>query len=104
MITRFDGGLGFVAIGWHVSNGVRVLVMSEMLCIGHRLERAIARHRSPAELEREQGKQKDGEDATHGKESSGYKVGAWMGPVSGSWGFTTSRRGHARHCGSSRAG
>jgi hypothetical protein len=36
---------------------------------------AVRRHRRPAELERQQGEQDDGEEATHGQESSGYRVG-----------------------------
>jgi hypothetical protein len=65
---------------------------------------AIRRHRRPAELERKQGEQEDGEVATHGQESSGYNVRADMGKATGLWGFTTSNRGFARRFGSSRGG
>jgi len=65
---------------------------------------AIRRHRRPAELERKHDEQEDGEEATHEQESSGYKVRADMGKATGLWGLTTSNRGCARRCGSSRGG
>ena len=90
-----------------VADGVRVvlvLVMAEVRCAGLFLVPAIRRHGRPAELERQKGKQDDGEDSTHGQESSGYRVGLVASKATGLWGFTTSRRGHARRCGSCRGG
>jgi hypothetical protein len=66
--------------------------------------RAIRRHRCPAELERKHGEQKNGEEATHGRESSCYRVCPGACKASRSWGFTTLTRGCARRCGSSRGG
>jgi hypothetical protein len=65
---------------------------------------AIRRHRRPAELERKQGEQDDGEEAMHGQESSGYRVEADIDKATGLWGFTTSKHGCARRCGSSHGG
>lgn len=82
---------------------VLVLVVAEVSgTLG--LVPAIRRHRRPAELERKHGEQEDGEEATHGRESSGYKLVADVGKATGPWGFTTSNRGCARRCGSSRGG
>jgi hypothetical protein len=64
----------------------------------------VRRHGRPAELERQEGEQEDDEDSTHGQESSGYRVFCGGGKATGLWGFTTSRRGHARRCGSSNGG
>lgn len=61
-----------------VADGVRmvlVLVVTEVRCAGLLLVPAVRRHGRPAELERQKGEQDDGEDSTHGQESSGYRVG-----------------------------
>jgi hypothetical protein len=65
---------------------------------------AVRRHGRPAELERQKGKQNDGEEPAHGQESSGYRVDLGSGKATGLWGFTTARRGRARHFGSSCGG
>jgi hypothetical protein len=65
---------------------------------------AVRRHGRPAELERQEGEQDDGEDSTHGRESSGYRVFGGEGKASTPWGFTTSRHGRVRRCGSSGGG
>jgi hypothetical protein len=62
---------------------------------------AVRRHRRPAELERQHREQDDGKEATHGHESSGYRVCRGTDQAIRLWGFTTSMRGHARRCGSS---
>ena len=54
---------------------VLVLVMPEMLGRYTAFVPAIRSHRSPGELERQQGKQDDREETTHTKESS--SCGAW---------------------------
>lgn len=51
-----------------------VVVVTEMRHRGLCLMPAVRRHRRPAELERQEGEQDDGEDAMHGRESSGYRV------------------------------
>jgi hypothetical protein len=65
---------------------------------------AIRGHGRPAELERQQREQDDGEEAAHGQESSGYRVCLGSAKATRLWGFTTSRRGRARRCGSSHGG
>lgn len=90
-----------------VAAGVRVvlvLVVTEVRCAGLLLVPAVRRHGRPAELERKQGKQDDGEDSAHGQESSGYRVDLVAPKATGLWGFTTARRGYARRFGSSRGG
>lgn len=81
-----------------------VLVVTEVRCAGLLLVPAVRRHGCPAELERQKGEQDDGEDSTHGQESSGYRVGLVASKATGLWGFTTSRRGRARRCGSLHGG
>ena len=83
---------------------VPVLVVAQVLGMLTGFVPAIRRHGRPAELERQKGEQDDGEDSTHGRESSGYRVGLVASKANGLWGFTTSRRGHARRCGSSHGG
>jgi len=53
---------------------VLVVVVTEVFDHGLGLVPTIRRHRRPAELERQEGKQDDGEEAAHGRESSGYRV------------------------------
>jgi hypothetical protein len=65
---------------------------------------AIRSYGRPSELKRQKGKQNNGEDSTHGQESSGYRVGLVASKATGLWGFTTARRGHARRCGSLHGG
>lgn len=83
---------------------VLVLVVTEVCSAGLLLVPAVRRHGRPTELERQKGKQDDGEDSAHGQESSGYRVGLVASKATGLWGFTTSRRGHARRCGSCGGG
>ncbi len=83
---------------------VLVLVVTEVRCAGLLLVPTVRRHGRPAELERQKGEQDDGENSTHGQESSGYRVGLVESKATGLWGFTTSRRGHARRCGSLHGG
>ena len=65
---------------------------------------AISRHRCPAELERKHGEQENGEEATHDRKSSCYRVCPGACKASKSWGFTTLTRGCERRCGSSHGG
>ena len=83
---------------------VPVLVVAQVLGVLTGFVPAIRRHGRPAELERQKGEQDDGENSTHGQESSGYRVGLVESKATGLWGFTTSRRGHARRCGSLHGG
>ncbi len=83
---------------------VLVVVVTEMLGPGLGLVPAIRRHGRPAELERQEGEQDDGEDSTHGQESSGYRVGLGATMATGLWGFTTSRHECVQRCGSSGGG
>ena len=55
-------------------NVVLVLVVTEVLHPDLGLVPAVRRHRRPAELKRQEGKQDDGEKTVHGCESSGYRV------------------------------
>ena len=48
-----------------------VVVVTEVLDPGLGLVPTVRRHRRPAELERQEGEQDDGEEATHERESSG---------------------------------
>lgn len=52
---------------------VFVRVVAEMAAASLRFMRAVRRHRRPAELKRQQRKQKDGKEAAHGRESSHHK-------------------------------
>ena len=79
---------------------VLVVVVTQVPRSSLGLVSAIGRHGRPAELERQQSEQDDGEEATHGQESSGYRVCLDTTKPTRLWGFTTSRRGHARRCGS----
>ncbi len=83
---------------------VLVLVMTEVRCAGLLLVSAVGRHGRPAKLERQQGKQDEGEETAHGQESSGYRVGAGCRKATGLWPFTTWRHGREPHCGSSHGG
>lgn len=90
-----------------VADGVRVvlvLVVTEVRRAGLLLVPAVRRHGCPAELERQKGEQDDGENSTHRQESSGYRVGLVAPKATGLWGFTTSRRAHARRFGSCGGG
>jgi hypothetical protein len=62
---------------------------------------AVRRHGRPAELERQKGEQDDGKNSAHRQDSSGYRVFCAGGKATGPWGFTTSRHGCVRRCGSS---
>ena len=53
---------------------VLVVVVTQVPRSSLGLVSAIGRHGRPAELERQQREQDDGEEATHGQESSGYRV------------------------------
>ena len=53
---------------------VLMVVVTEVFDPGLSLVPTIRRHRRPAELKRQQGEQDDGEETTHGRESSGYRV------------------------------
>ena len=53
---------------------VLVVVMTEVFNPGLSLVPTVRRHRRPAELERQQGEQDDGEETTHRRESSRYRV------------------------------
>jgi hypothetical protein len=60
-----------------IDSGIGVLrmrVMTEMPSAGRRFMPAVRRHGRPAELERQQGEQDDGEEAAHRQESSGCRV------------------------------
>jgi hypothetical protein len=83
---------------------VLVLVVPEVLDCGLGFVTAIRSYCRPSELKRQKGKQGDGEDSTHGQESSGYSVGLVASKATGLWGFTTARRGRARRCGSCGGG
>lgn len=83
---------------------VLVVVVTEVFDSGLSLMPTVRRHRRPAELDRQKGEQDDGEDSTHGRESSGYRVFRGEGKASTPWGFTTSRHGRVRRCGSSGGG
>jgi hypothetical protein len=61
---------------------VLVLVVTEVRCAGLLLVPAIRRHGRPAELERQKGEQDDGEEATHGQESS-RPLKKWASNASG---------------------
>lgn len=65
---------------------------------------AVRRHGPPAELEWQQDEQDEGDELTHKQEFSGYRVLAGIGRATGLWGFTTSRRGRVRRCGSCGGG
>lgn len=52
---------------------VLVVVVTEVLDCGLGFVSAIRGYRRPSELERQKGKQNDGEESTHGLESSGYR-------------------------------
>lgn len=116
---QVDGAGGTVAlgigVGHRVGHGINartgsglmlvlMFVMTEVRSVGLHLMRAVRSHRRPAELERKQGEQEDGEKTTHEQESSGYRVLIGTGKAIRSWGFTTSTRGHAPRCGSSDGG
>ncbi|MBC7727279.1 MAG: hypothetical protein H7242_06640 [Microbacteriaceae bacterium] len=64
--NRFDSDRGIGVL--------RVRVVTKMSGVGLRLMPAVRRHGRPAELERQQGEQDNGDEATHGQESSGYRV------------------------------
>lgn len=49
---------------------VRMVMVTKVSRARLALMSAIGRHRCPAELERKHGEQKNGEEATHGRESS----------------------------------
>ncbi len=83
---------------------VLVVVVTEVFDPSLSLMPTVRRHRRPAELDRQKGEQDDGEDSTHGRESSGYRVFRGEGKASTPWGFTTSRHGRVRRCGSSGGG
>lgn len=83
---------------------VLVLVVTDVPGAGLRLVLAVRRHGRPAELERHQGEQDDGEETIHGRESSGCCVRSDVNKATGLWGFTTSMRARAPHCGSSHGG
>ena len=83
---------------------VLVVVVTEVFDSGLSLMPTVRRHRRPAELDRQKGEQDDGEDSTHGRESSGYRVGLAASKATGLWGFTIGRHGCARRCGSSHGG
>lgn len=83
---------------------VLMVVVTEVLHPRLGLVPAVRRHGRPAELERQQGEQDDGENSTHGEESSGYRVFCGGGKATGLWGFTTSRHECVRRCGSSGGG
>ena len=53
---------------------VLVVVMTEVFDPGLSLVPTVRRHRRPAELERQQGEQDDGEETAHRRESSRYRV------------------------------
>ena len=53
---------------------VLVVVMTEVFDPGLSLVPTVRRHRRPAELERQQGEQDDGEETAHKRESSRYRV------------------------------
>ena len=53
---------------------VLVVVVTEVFDPGLGLVPTIRRHRRPAELERQEGEQNDGEKTAHERESSGYRV------------------------------
>ena len=80
---------------------VLVVVVTEVLDTGLGLMPAVRRHGRPAELERQKGEQDDGKNSAHRQESSGYRVFCAGGKATGPWGFTTSRHGCVRRCGSS---
>ena len=68
---------------------VLVIVVTEVFRPGLGLVPTVRRHRCPAELERQKGEQDDGEDATHGPKSSGYRVPRCIARAAGPWRFTT---------------
>lgn len=51
-----------------------VVVVAKVVCPDLGLVPAVRRDGRPAELERQEGEQDDSEEATHGRESSGYRV------------------------------
>ena len=53
---------------------VLVVVMTEVFDPGLSLVPTVRRHRRPAELERQQSEQDDGEETAHKRESSRYRV------------------------------
>ena len=81
--------------------GVCMVLVTEVLDAGLGLMPAVRRHGRPAELERQKGEQDDGKNSAHRQESSGYRVFCAGGKATGPWGFTTSRHGCVRRCGSS---
>ena len=83
---------------------VLVLVVTQVPRSSVGLVSAVGCHGRPAELERQQHEQDDGEEATHGQESSGYRVCPGKTQPTRLWGFTTLRRGCARRFGSSHGG
>ena len=81
---------------------VLVVVVTEVFDPGLGLVPTVRRHRRPAELERQQGEQDDGEEATHGRESSGYGVCLGITGSTEAWDFTISMRECAQRRSSSR--
>ena len=78
--VEIHGARSLVALGWRINScrgidtGVavmRVVMVAEVSGASLRLVLAVRRHGRPAELERQQGEKDDGEQATHGGESSG---------------------------------
>lgn len=67
------------------------LVMTEVCGAGLVLVLAVRRYGRPAELERQHGKQDDGEEATHGKSLAAMGVGVGCDKAGELWGLTTSR-------------
>lgn len=88
-------------------NGVGVVLMfmvTKVFYLGLGLVPAVRRHGRPAELQRQQGEQEDGEEPAHGRESSGCRVQLVTTKATDLWGFTTSRRGCVPRFGSSHGG
>lgn len=56
------------------SGVLRMLVVTEMPSAGRRFMPTVRRHGRPAELERQQDEQGDGEEAAHGRKCSDYRV------------------------------
>ena len=67
---RIDSRKGIDSIDTGVAV-MRVVMVAEVSGAGLRLVLAVRGHGRPAELERQQGEKDDGEQATHGGESSG---------------------------------
>lgn len=100
--VQIDGAERLVAVGGRVCRRHRigvdrgvavvlVLVVTDVRRASLGLVLAVRRHGRPAELERHQGEQDDGEEATHGPESSGYMGKASIGKATALWCFTASR-------------